>query len=151
MIRAAWELGRRGGGGPLPLDPTQRLVTTGPYAVLANPMQAGVAVFYAALAAALLQPVLLLGTLATLAYAIGWARPREHAELHDRFGDAWLDYRTEVCEWIPRHRPHAASAPGEAKAGTRRHAAGSRNRPETPRGTSEERPPEAAHPHSRGR
>ncbi|MCZ0991988.1 hypothetical protein O1L44_00915 [Streptomyces noursei] len=48
-VVAVREFVQRGGGTPLPYDPPRRLVTSGPYAYVRNPMQLSVVLFHALL------------------------------------------------------------------------------------------------------
>ena len=96
----------RGDGTPLPFDATNRLVTTGPYAYLRNPM----------VVAGLGQGAAVgvwLGSWAVLAYVfVGgliWeylVRPAEERDLRDTFGDEFAAYCTQVRCWIPRSSPY---------------------------------------------
>ena len=96
----------RGAGTPLPFDATNRLVTTGPYAYLRNPM----------VVAGLGQGAAVgvwLGSWAVLAYVFAggliWqylVRPAEERDLRDAFGDQFAAYCTEVRCWIPRGSPY---------------------------------------------
>ena len=104
-LTAVQEFAERGGGTPVPFDPPKRLVTTGIYAYVANPMQiAGV------LALVLLGLVLrnawvsAAGIMAHI-YSAGLAGWDEEGDLQSRFGARWLRYRTSVRRWIPRWRP----------------------------------------------
>ncbi|HET9194013.1 MAG TPA: isoprenylcysteine carboxylmethyltransferase family protein [Vicinamibacterales bacterium] len=92
----------RGAGTPLPFIATNRLVTTGPYSYLRNPMV--VAGLGQGLAVALW-----LGSWAVLAYVIVggliWeylVRPAEERDLRDAFGDEFETYSQHVRCWIPR-------------------------------------------------
>lgn len=101
---AVAELARVGGGTPFPWDPPERLVVTGPYAYLANPMQAGVSVALALLAVAAGSPTLLLGVVVAVAFSGAIAEPHERATLGARW-PAYAAYRTQVRSWVPRWRP----------------------------------------------
>jgi len=104
-LTAVQEFATRGGGTPVPLDPPRRLVTTGVYAYVANPMQLA--------ASALLLLVGLIVGNAWLAgagivahqYSDGLAGWDEDEDLRRRFGAAWLEYRRAVGRWLPRFRP----------------------------------------------
>ncbi|MDA8202271.1 MAG: isoprenylcysteine carboxylmethyltransferase family protein [Chloroflexi bacterium] len=78
----------------------QRLVTSGPFAVVRHPMYAGLAV-------AAVGGLLLYRTWATLAFVVSLrvvavrAR-REEATLADEFGAEWKAYRERVPRWLPR-------------------------------------------------
>jgi len=92
----------RGAGTPLPFVATNRLVTTGPYSYLRNPMV--VAGLGQGLAVALW-----FGSWAVLAYVlvggIIWeylVRPAEERDLRDAFGDEFETYCQHVRCWIPR-------------------------------------------------
>jgi len=92
----------RGAGTPLPFDATNRLVTTGPYAYVRNPMVVAGLGQGAAVA-------VWLGSWAVLAYvAVGgviWqclVRPAEERDLQDAFGDKFAAYCRHVRCWIPR-------------------------------------------------
>ena len=98
-------LSRRGEGTPLPLECPRKLVLTGPYSYVRNPMAiAGLGQGFAV--------VLWLGSWAGLVYvALGvlvWnygARPPEERDLSMRFGASYERYRQSVRCWWPRLRP----------------------------------------------
>ena len=92
----------RGAGTPLPFVATNRLVTTGPYSYLRNPMV--VAGLGQGLAVGLW-----FGSWAVLAYVtVGgliWeylVRPAEERDLRGSFGDEFETYSQHVRCWIPR-------------------------------------------------
>lgn len=110
-LAAMRELAAVGRGTPLPYDPPERLVTSGPYAYLRNPMQATVAAAYACLALALGEPLLLLGVLVAVGYSAGLGEWHEGEQLRHAFGRPYVAYRRSVRAWLPRWRP-APVVPG---------------------------------------
>ena len=104
-LAAVAEFCERGGGTPLPYDPPVRLVTTGPYAYVANPMQLSMTLLLTALGLALGSLWLAAGGIVSAAYSAGLAAWHEGRTLDERFGPAWRRYRTEVAAWLPRFRP----------------------------------------------
>jgi protein-S-isoprenylcysteine O-methyltransferase Ste14 len=104
-LTAVQEFATRGRGTPVPFDPPERLVTSGIYAYLANPMQlAGVVLL-------LLWGVFLrnawvsaIGVTAYM-YSLGFAGWDETEDLRRRFGEDWIAYRRAVPRWLPRLRP----------------------------------------------
>src|SRR5262249_12665234 len=105
---AALAFTEAGLGTPLPLDPPVRLVTTGPYAFVRNPMQ---------IAGLLLAGLLCLDhpTFYMLCYGIDMMLVSlvlfhlyERAELERRYGSAYTEYASHVRNWLPRLRPYAA-------------------------------------------
>lgn len=116
-IQAVREFAVVGNGTPVPLDPPRQLVTTGPYAYVANPMQVGATFLLAEWA-------ILIGSLALVAaaamgavFAIGLAAWNEEDELSQRFGNGWRRYRDNVGLWLPRWRPYR-SAPALVYVGS---------------------------------
>ncbi len=109
-LAAAREFASAGHGTPLPYDPPARLVTSGPYAYVRNPMQLTVVLVYLGLGA--LQPPLLLGALVAFAYGAGFAAWHEGGELRAAFGRDWDAYRAGVRPWLPRWRPWAGRERG---------------------------------------
>jgi protein-S-isoprenylcysteine O-methyltransferase Ste14 len=96
---------RDGLGTPAPVAPTERLVTTGAYRYVRNPM-------YLAVLSAILGQALLLGQPVLLAYAAGvavmfviWVRFYEEPVLRQQFGAEYDAYRRAVPAWWPRRRP----------------------------------------------
>jgi protein-S-isoprenylcysteine O-methyltransferase Ste14 len=96
---------RDGLGTPAPVAPTERLVTTGAYRCVRNPM-------YLAVLSAILGQALLLGQPVLLAYAAGvavmfviWVRFYEEPVLRQQFGAEYDAYRRAVPAWWPRRRP----------------------------------------------
>lgn len=109
-LAAAREFAAVGNGTPLPYDPPTRLVTSGPYAYVRNPMQLTMVLVYLVLGA--LYPPLLLGALVALAYGAGFASWHEGGQLRAEFGKEWDDYRSGVRSWMPRWRPWSGRARG---------------------------------------
>jgi len=112
---SGFTMARRGGGTPLPLDSPRRLVVSGPYGYVRNPMAV------AGLGQGLMVAVWM-GSAFVLAYVLvgGWVwqclvRPMEEADLLGHFGSAYADYRREVRCWFPRRKRYEATlaAPAE--------------------------------------
>jgi protein-S-isoprenylcysteine O-methyltransferase Ste14 len=106
-LLAVREFAVRGGGTPYPWDPPERLVTTGPYAYLANPMQVSAAALLALLAGATRSASLGLAAVAAVAFGIGVARPHENHAMQARFGALWCGYRRVVRDWRPQWMPYS--------------------------------------------
>ena len=98
-----------GQGTPLPSQMARRLVVTGPYRLVRNPMAvAGIAQGVAV--------GLLFGSWMVVAYSLSgsvlWntvVRPLEEQDLEERFGAEFVDYRSRVSCWVPI-RPRATRA-----------------------------------------
>lgn len=101
----------RGDGTPLPLDPPRRLVESGPYRWIRNPMHLGLIAFFAG-EALLFRSVVFLIVVALLALAtVLWSR-HEERELERRFDGPYVRYRDSVPGWFPRLRAPSASQRG---------------------------------------
>ena len=99
------EFATRGAGTPLPYDPPTKLVTSGPYAYVANPMQIAATLILLVLASALHSWWIAGAGVIAHVYSTGVAAWDEHDDLTSRFGERWATYRHEVHDWIPRWRP----------------------------------------------
>ena len=110
---AVQEFVQVGGGTPVPFDPPRRLVTSGIYAYLRNPMQLSAVTLLVLLGVLLRNWWLAAAGVMAHVYSIGLAGWDEDADLRVRFGDAWMAYRSGVRRWIPSWRPwsppHAAA------------------------------------------
>jgi len=94
-----------GEGTPIPLDPTKRLVRTGVYAYVSNPMQLATAVGWVILGAALGNIWVILAAGMAVCFVLGMVRWHHRQDLEVRFPNEWPDYRSHVAEWLPRWRP----------------------------------------------
>lgn len=110
-LAAVREFVVRGGGTPLPYDPPRRLVTTGPYAYVRNPIQLSLVLCHLVLAAFTGSALLLAAAGVSVAYSAGLAAWHEGAELERRYGPAWTAYTAAVRPWLPRLRPWPGTAP----------------------------------------
>jgi protein-S-isoprenylcysteine O-methyltransferase Ste14 len=104
-ISAVCEFARRGGGTPVPFDPPKRLVTTGPYAYIANPMQTAMTLVFLGWGALLGSWWVIAAGAMAFIYSAGLAAWDEGEDLRARFGDRWIAYRRHVRPWWPRWRP----------------------------------------------
>ena len=92
----------RGRGTPLPVMPTQELLTEGPFRWCRNPMTLGTILAYLGIAVAartVAGTVLVLSLAASL---LVYLKRFEERELAERFGDAYLAYKRETPFIIPR-------------------------------------------------
>ena len=110
-IGAVMEFAQRGSGTPIPYDPPQRLVTSGIYRYLANPMQLSCTCVLLVWAGLLRNGWLLIAPLFCIAYSAGLAEWDEAVDLKQRFGRPWEDYRSAVHNWYPRWKPHHEDPP----------------------------------------
>jgi protein-S-isoprenylcysteine O-methyltransferase Ste14 len=122
-VLAVREFAERGGGTPYPWDPPTRLVTTGPYAYVANPMQLSATGLPLIVAAATHSWSVAAGVVSAIAFAAAVAGPHEDEDLTRRHGAAWSAYRRGVRSWWPRWHP----VPMAARAGATIYVADSCN------------------------
>ena len=100
-----------GRGTLAPWDPTTRLVVSGPYRRVRNPMISGVLFVLLGEAALFASPALLLW------FALVWAVNAvyiplvEEPGLQRRFGEDYARYAAHVPRWIPRLRPWDGQEP----------------------------------------
>jgi protein-S-isoprenylcysteine O-methyltransferase Ste14 len=92
-------------GTPVPLNPPEELIVSGPYAWVRNPMLTGV--FGALFGLGLLlhsAGIALIWTPAYVLVHLAELKRVEEPELARRFGSAYAEYRTQVPMFIPRLR-----------------------------------------------
>ena len=108
-LSAVQEFTTRGAGTPVPFDPPRRLVMTGLYAYLRNPMQLSAVALLLLLGAALQNVWIAIGGVMAHIYSAGLAGWDEDEDLRRRFGADWDTYRRGVRSWLPRLRPWHAT------------------------------------------
>ncbi|HYO99546.1 MAG TPA: methyltransferase [Pyrinomonadaceae bacterium] len=104
-LSALQEFVTRGRGTPLPYDPPQRLVTSGVYSYVANPMQLATCLLLAGWGVFLGSVWVACAGVMCVVYGAGIAAWDEGGDLKTRFGADWLEYRRAVPLWWPRWRP----------------------------------------------
>jgi protein-S-isoprenylcysteine O-methyltransferase Ste14 len=104
VLRCFWDFTFRGRGTPVPMDPPKKLVVTGFYRYVRNPIYVGVLLIF-------LGHFLWFGYWALLTYTmlafIGvhfFVILYEEPTLKRKFGAAYEDYLNRVPRWIPRFR-----------------------------------------------
>lgn len=107
-LAAVAELARVGRGTPFPWDPPERLVTTGPYAYVANPMQLSAVGLLVVLGLGTGSVVLVGGAGIAVVFCVVLAERHERAVLGARW-PGHAAYRSEVRNWLPRWRPYAGA------------------------------------------
>lgn len=110
-VAAVREFAVLGHGTPLPYDPPRRLVTSGPYAYVRNPMQLSMALAYLVLSALTRDPRLLVAVVVVVTYSAGLAAWHEGDQLRRVDARAWDRYRAGVRPWLPRRRPWPGMPP----------------------------------------
>jgi len=104
-LTAVQEFATRGDGTPVPFDPPQRLVTSGIYSYVANPMQLSGVLLLLVLGLVLRNPLISAAGVMAHLYSSGFAGWDEHDDLRRRFGSDWELYRRNVPRWRPHYRP----------------------------------------------
>jgi hypothetical protein len=108
-LSAMVEFATRGRGTPYPWDPPSELVTTGPYAYVANPMQLSAVLMLGLLAVGTHSWSVAAAVVGTLAFAQFVADPHERGDLATRLGEEWRAYDAQVRPWRVRRTPYAGS------------------------------------------
>jgi protein-S-isoprenylcysteine O-methyltransferase Ste14 len=110
-ISTAVSMSRTGKGTPLPSATATRLVVSGPYRFVRNPMAISGIVQGGAIG-------LVFGSWLVVVYALAgsllWnyaVRPHEERDLEERFGDEYRRYRDKVRCWVPQARTRRIRAP----------------------------------------
>ncbi len=104
-LTAVQEFVTRGGGTPVPYDPPRRLVSSGIYAYVGNPMQVSAVLLLILLGLILWNPWVAAAGVMAHVYSAGLAGWDEDEDLRRRFGEDWTTYRKGVRRWLPRWRP----------------------------------------------
>jgi protein-S-isoprenylcysteine O-methyltransferase Ste14 len=105
-LSALQEFVERGRGTPVPHDPPERLVTTGPYAYIRNPMQMSMTVLLVGFGGLAGSWSIAAASLGAFAFSVGYARVFETGSLATQFGDEWRRYQADVPLFIPRWKPY---------------------------------------------
>lgn len=110
LVECFWRFASEGRGTPAPIAPTQRLVVSGLYRHVRNPM-------YVAVLAAIVGQALVFGSVILLGYASvvwllfhGFVVLYEESTLRRQFGTSYDVYRANVRRWWPRIRPWRGSS-----------------------------------------
>ena len=102
MFWCWYDFATRGKGTPAPYDAPRRLVVSGPFRVVRNPMYvAGVAILFG-MAIVTGAPALLLYALAFWLFTATFVLIYEQPTLRRKFGDEYAEYCARVPAWIPR-------------------------------------------------
>lgn len=99
----------QGLGTAIPLDPTRRLVTTGIYGFVRNPMQLSAALSWIVLGAFLANIWIAAAAVMAWIFVEGIVRWHHRNDLQQRFPEGWTQYRNAVPEWLPLWRPHCTA------------------------------------------
>lgn len=97
----------RGRGTPLPIMPTQALLTDGPFRFCRNPMTLGAILAYLGIAIASRTTAGLTLVFSFAAVLLTYLKRVEERELVERFGEAYLVYRREtpfIVPGVPKRR-----------------------------------------------
>ena len=107
MVKCVWDFAWTGRGTPAPFDPPRRLVITGLYRFVRNPMYCGMGLVI--LGEALLWPQIgrELAILFVTLWAVvtGFIMVYEEPTLRRSFGEDYLEYCRHVRRWLPRLTP----------------------------------------------
>lgn len=117
MLKCIWDFAWSGRGTPAPWDPPRRLVVTGLYRYVRNPMYVGMGTFL--IGEAFLLPAVTRGLL--IIVAVFWTAATifilayEEPALREKFDGDYVDYCRHVRRWLPRltpfDKPRTAAVP----------------------------------------
>lgn len=98
---ALYEFAIRGLGTPIPFDPPQRLVTSGIYSVVANPLQISTTLMFICIMFAYQEYIMLLPIISMIIYTKIFVKWHHSIDIEKRFGTSWIEYRSNVRNWLP--------------------------------------------------
>ena len=101
------ELRGRGGRHPGLWDAPRRVVATGPYRWVRNPIYLAALLVVLGEAWLFLSPSLLVYAAGMAVFCHLFVTGYEERKLSRRFGDSYLEYRRAVPRWIPRRPRHS--------------------------------------------
>ncbi|MBI3749618.1 MAG: isoprenylcysteine carboxylmethyltransferase family protein [Chloroflexi bacterium] len=101
----------RGRGTPLPMLPTQELLSEGPFRHCRNPMTLGAILAYLGMAVAVGTKAGTVVVLVLAASLVVYLKTFEEGELAERFGKGYLAYKRDTPFMIPRLPGTQRSAP----------------------------------------
>ena len=104
---AVMDLAYKGKGTPFPYDKTSKLVTNGVYAYCKNPIQWSFTLLFIPLSIYYESYLILMGSIISIAYAIGISNPQEYNDMNIRFGEDWTNYKHKVPSWRFSWKPRA--------------------------------------------
>lgn len=105
LVHAFAQFARHGLGTPSPAAPAQRLVVTGAYRHVRNPIYLATAATIAGEGLLLRQPILLVAAAVYVAALATLHRVYEEPRLRTQHGRAYEKYRAAVPAWMPRITP----------------------------------------------
>jgi protein-S-isoprenylcysteine O-methyltransferase Ste14 len=97
---------RIGKGTLAPWSPTRKLVVTGMYAYVRNPMITGVLVVLIGESTAIMSLNIFIWAVVFFIVNNIYFLVYEEPDLAKKFGDEYLDYKRNVPRWIPRSTPY---------------------------------------------
>lgn len=98
-VAGVTEFARSGDGTPIPYDSPKRLVTSGVYMYVRNPMQLSMVLVILVWAIIFSSWLMVSVGLMAIVYSAGIARWSESIDLRGRYGDEWLSYISNVNSW----------------------------------------------------
>ncbi len=98
---ALYEFAMTGKGTPIPFDPPKRLVTSGIYSVVANPLQISTLLMMTCIMLTYQGYIMLLPIISLILYSEIFVRWHHSIDIEKRFDSAWIEYRRNVRNWIP--------------------------------------------------
>lgn len=104
-INGVMEFVRIGRGTPIPYDAPSKLVTTGVYAYVRNPMQLSMATVLVIWAFVFSSWLVLALSVVAVIYSVGIAKWSESVDLEQRYGEDWLHYQRSISAWKMRLTP----------------------------------------------
>ena len=101
-VRTAALFTTSGEGTPAPWQPPEKLVVTGPYRIVRNPMITGAILILLGESVLFNSWLIFLWMILFLAGKMIYLPFVEEKELVERFGESYLVYRDQVPRWVPR-------------------------------------------------
>jgi protein-S-isoprenylcysteine O-methyltransferase Ste14 len=108
VLRCVWDFAWRGHGTPAPFDPPRRLVVSGLYRWVRNPMYLSFGVVFvgeALLLSSVTVEMLIFAPIVWLMFTL-FVMLYEEPTLREMFGEEYEEYRRNVRRWLPRLRPY---------------------------------------------